>query len=274
LKKIFKKFLFLFLLLTLFSSANEILATVNGKSITKKDVNEFVIKSIPGATFSSLTNEQKKSVVNQMVDRKLFLEDAEKVKIEDNLEYQEALKKLQENLMLDYWMKIKVEEIEISESDAKRYYLNNIDKFSKPASVKVRHILLSTEDEAITLIAELELTEQSNLKEKFISLAHSESIGPSAINGGELDWFTYEQMVPEFSEAAFSLVIGNITKKAVKTQFGYHVIYLEDKKEDRSIPYNTVKQNIVKALRLTRFKEKLKKLSKKLKKTANIIVKL
>lgn len=273
-KKIFKKFLFLFLLLTLFSSANEILATVNGKSITKKDVNEFVIKSIPGATFSSLTNEQKKSVVNQMVDRKLFLEDAEKVKIEDNLEYQEALKKLQENLMLDYWMKIKVEEIEISESDAKRYYLNNIDKFSKPASVKVRHILLSTEDEAITLIAELELTAKSNLKEKFISLAHSESIGPSAINGGELDWFTYEQMVPEFSEAAFSLVIGNITKKAVKTQFGYHVIYLEDKKEDRSIPYNTVKQNIVKALRLTRFKEKLKKLSKKLKKTANIIVKL
>jgi len=273
LKKIFKNFLFLFLLLTLFLSANEILATVNGKSITKKDVNEFVIKSIPGATFPSLNDEQKKSVLNQMVDRKLFLENAKKIKIENSVEYQEALKKLQENLMLDYWMKIKVEEIEISESDAKKYYFNNAEKFSKPASVKVRHILLSTEDEAITLIAELEQIEKSNLKEKFIALAHSQSIGPSAVNGGELDWFTYEQMVPEFSEAAFALMVGNITKKAVKTQFGYHIIYLEDKKEDHSIPYSIVKKDIIKALRLTRFKEKLKKLSKKLKKTANIIVK-
>jgi len=273
LKKIFKNFLFLFLLLTVFLSANEILATVNGKSITKRDVNEFVIKSIPGATFSSLTNEQKKSVVNQMVDRRLFLEDAKKIKLEENIEYQEALKKLQENLMLDYWMKLKVEEIEVPEGEIKQYYFNNIDQFSKPASVKVRHILLSTEDEAITLIAELEQIEKSNLKEKFIALAHSQSIGPSAVNGGELDWFTYEQMVPEFSEAAFALMVGNITKKTVKTQFGYHIIYLEDKKEDRSIPYNMVKKEIVKSLRLTRFKERLKKLSKKLKKTANIIVK-
>jgi len=259
--------------MTFFVSADEVLATVNGKSITQKDVNEYVIKSIPGATFFSLTDEQKRSVVNQMVDRKLFLEDAKKINIEDSIEYQEALRKLKENLILDYWMKAKVEEIEIPESEVKSYYLNNIDKFSKPASVKVRHILLSTEDEAITLIAELELTPKSNLKEKFIALAHSQSIGPSSVNGGELDWFTHEQMVPEFSEAAFALTVGNFTKKAVQTQFGYHIIYLEDKKENHSIPYRAVKDEIVKVLRLTRFKDKLKKLSKKLKKTANIIVK-
>jgi len=273
LKTVFSKFLFLFLLMTVYVLADEVLAVVKGKSITKNDVNEFVIKSIPGATFSSLTDEQKKSVVNQMIDRKLFLEDAKKINIEDIIEYQEALKKLKENLMLDYWMKLKVEEIEIPESDAKRYYLKNIKKFSKPASVKVRHILLSTEDEAITLIAELELTPKSDIKEKFIALAHSQSIGPSAINGGELDWFTYEQMVPEFSEAAFALSVGSITKKAVQTQFGYHIIYLEDKKENHSIPYRAVKSDIIKALRLTRFKEKLDKLSKKLRKTVKIIVK-
>ena len=263
----------MFLLVTVYVLADEVLATVNGKSITKKDVNEFVIKSIPGATFSSLTKEQKKSVVNQMVDRRLFLEDAKKITIEDSVEYQEALEKLKENLMLDYWMKAKVEEIEIPKREVKRYYFNNIEKFSKPASVKVRHILLSTEDDAITLIGELELTPKVNLKEKFIVLAHSQSIGPSSINGGELDWFTYEQMVPEFSEAAFALKVGNITKKAVQTQFGYHIIYLEDKKEKHSIPYRAVKSDIVKALRLTRFKEKLDNLSKKLRKTAKIIVK-
>jgi parvulin-like peptidyl-prolyl isomerase len=267
----FKNFLFFSLLMTFFLSANEILATVNGESISKNDVNAFVVKSIPGATFATLTDMQKKSVVNQMVERKLFLEDAKRTKIENSSVYQEALKKMRENLILDYWMKVKVEEIIISESDAKKYYFNNTEKFSKPASVKVRHILLATEDEAITLIAELELS--SMLKEKFIGLARTESTGPSAVNGGELDWFVYEQMVPEFSEASFSLEVGSITKKAVKTQFGYHIIYLENKREEGFITYVAAKNDIVKSLRHARFKAKLDKLSKKLKKTANIIVK-
>ncbi|CAA6804025.1 MAG: Peptidyl-prolyl cis-trans isomerase PpiC [uncultured Sulfurovum sp.] len=259
------------LVTTLLLSANEILATVNGEGISKKDVNEFVIESIPGATFSSLTTVQKKSVVNQMVERKLFLEDAKRTDIEQSADYQEALKKLQENLLLDYWMKMKVEEIIISKSDAQKYYYNNFEKFSKPASVKVRHILLATENKAIRLIKELELS--AMLKEKFIELAHSQSIGPSAVNGGALDWFIYEQMVPEFSEASFALKVGNITKKAVKTQFGYHIIYLEDKNEEGVISYEVAKRDIVKSLRLTRFKAKLEKLSKTLKETANIIVK-
>ena len=257
--------------MTYFLSANEILATVNGESISTKDVNDFIIASIPGATFSSLTDVQKKSVVNQMVQRKLFLEDAKRTAIENSAEYQKNLKRLQEKLLLDFWMKIKVEEIIVSEKDAKKYYFNNAEKFLKPASVKVRHILLETENEAITLIAELGLS--SMLKEKFIALAHTESTGPSAVNGGALDWFVYEQMVPEFSEAAFSLRVGSITTKAVKTQFGYHIIYLENKLEEGSISYALAKEEIVKSLRLVRFKKKLAKLSKKLKKTANMIVK-
>lgn len=266
-----KLFLLFSLVNTVYLYAYEILAVVNGENISRKDVNEFVVKSIPGATFNSLTEVQKKLVVNQMVDRKLFLEDAKKSQIEQNREYQEALKKLQENLMLDYWMKIKVEEITILEDEAKQYYLNHSDKFAKPASVKVRHILLPTEAEANAIISELEFS--SRLREKFIALAHSESTGPSAANGGELDWFVYEQMVPEFSKAAFALKVGSITKRAVKTQFGYHIIYLEDKKEEGSVSYELARGEIIKSLRLLRFKSKLEKLSKKLKKTANIIVK-
>ncbi len=272
-KKIFKFYLFLsfFIIASIAASADEILATVNGEGISKEDVNDFVVKSIPGATFSSLTDIQKKMVVNQMIDRRLFLEDAKRTEIQNSVEYQKALKKLQENLLLDYWMKMKVEEITILESEAKKYYFENAQKFLKPAAVKVRHILVATQEEALAIIAELELS--SRLKEKFIALAHSESIGPSSVNGGELDWFGYEQMVPEFSEAAFSLKVGTFTKKPVKTQFGYHIIYLEDKREEGVVPYESVKSNIVKSLRLIRFKTKLEKLSKKLRKTANIIVK-
>ena len=251
--------------------ANETLAIVNGAEIKTDDVNEFVIKSIPGATFFSLTAEQKEKVINQMIDRRLFLEDAQKNHIEKSLAYQRDLQKLQENLLLDYWMKEQVENLSISEKDIHQYYLNHQKNFLKPASVKVRHILLKTEDEAISLIAELE--ESVNLKEDFIRLAQTQSIGPSAKNGGALDWFMFDQMVPEFSQAAFALELNTITKRAVQTQFGYHIIYLEDKKTEGLIPYESVKDEIVKALRYSRFKLKLEKISKKMKKTAKIIVK-
>lgn len=270
-KKILKKILFVSSFTLLSLSADEVLATVNAKVISKKDVNDFVVKSIPGATFNSLDYVQKNLVVNKMIDRKLFIEDAKKMNIENSLEYQKELEKVKDNLLLDFWMKIKVEEIAISDNEAKQYYFNNKEKFFKPAAVKVRHILVASQDEAITLIGELELA--FNLKDKFIQLAHSESIGPSSVNGGTLDWFVYEQMVPEFSEAAFALKVGSITKKAVKTQFGYHIIYLEDKKEERTISYEIAKKNIVRALRLSKFKEKLEILSKKMRKTATIIVK-
>ncbi len=268
---IFKLFFFIssFGLLTLFAS--NVLATVNDSNITKEEVNEFVIKSIPGMTYDKLTEFQKKAVLNQMIERRLYLEDAKKMNIENNPLYKESLKKLKENLLLDFWMKERVEEIEISEDAAKRYYRASIEKFTQPASVKVRHILVATEEDALAIIAKLQ--HSKNIRKKFIELAKSESIGPSSKNGGELDWFVYEQMVPEFSEAAFSLKKGEITTQPVKTQFGYHIIYLEDKKEKSLIPYEKVKPQIVKALRMERFKIKLESLSKKLKKTANISVK-
>ena len=252
--------------------ASEVVATVNGEEISQEDVNAFVVASIPGANFDVLNETQKKSVVNQMVERKLFLEDAKKIKIDNNPDFITALQKLKENLMLDYWMKKQVEEIVISDEEAKRYYGKNINKFNNPASVKVRHILLSTEVEAVKIITELG-SSKGALKEKFIELARTKSTGPSAVNGGALDWFIKEQMVPEFSTAAFLLEKGRITMKPIKTQFGYHVIYLEDKKEKGYVSFEKVKADIVKSLRLLQFKTKLSKLSENLKKTAKITVK-
>ena len=165
----------------------------------------------------------------------------------------------------------KVEEIVINDAAVRRYYRASLEKFTEPASVKVRHILVTREADAIAIISELQ--QSKDIRKKFIELAKSESTGPSAKNGGELDWFIYEQMVQEFSEAAFNLKKGMFTTQPVKTQFGYHVIYLEDKKEKSLIPYEKVKPKIVKELRLKRFDIKIKNLSKKLKKTADISVK-
>jgi len=271
-KRIYKLTVLMFSLIPITLLASEIVATVNGAEITQQDVNDFVVTSIPGASFDMLNQTQKKSVVNKMIARKLFLEDAKRIHIDNNPEFMVSLQKMKENLMLDYWMKQKVEEISISDKEAKAYYQKNKKKFYRPASVKVRHILVATKAEAIAIINQLE-NYNSNLKEEFIELARRKSTGPSAVHGGELDWFIREQMVPEFSTAAFLLQKGSITTQPVQTQFGYHVIYLEDKKEQGYIPFEKVKADIVKSLRLVQFKTKLDKLSEKLKKTAKITVK-
>lgn len=271
-KVIVKTTLLIFTLSTVSLWASEIVALVNGKEISKKDVNNFIIRNMPGAHYSFLSEDEKESILEQMIDRKLFAEEAKRLHIENNLEFQIALEKEKDKLLVDYWMKEKADGIVISEEEAKKYYENNLDKFYRDASVKVRHILLRTKTEANEVIDEL-MMNKVVLKEAFIRLAKAKSMGPSAINGGELDWFVQEQMVPEFSDASFFLNIGEITNHPIHTQFGYHVIYLEDKKEKGVIPFKEVKHDIIKSLKVLQFKKELENMSKKMRKTAKIIVK-
>jgi parvulin-like peptidyl-prolyl isomerase len=269
-KVFFKVLVLLYTLLdvSLFASDN-VVATVNGAEITQNDVNDFVVVSTYGTTFSALSEKEKKVAVNKMIDIKLVLEDANRMNIEDDPQFILDLKRKTKKLILDHWMKKKVEEIFIDDREAKIYYRDNHARFNNPASVKVRHILLTTEIEARVIIKKLNLNKK-RLRETFITLAKDKSTGPSAINGGELDWFIQEQMVPEFSEVAFRLKKGKITQHAVQTQFGYHVIYLEDKKEAGLVPFEMVKEGILKELRLSKFKPKLKKLREKLRERAKI----
>jgi len=98
--KIFKISLIFLSLMTISTMASEILATVNGQTITQEDVNNFVVTSIPGASFDALTEAQRKSVLNQMIERKLFLADAKKSKIVNKQNLQKHLKSLKRILYL------------------------------------------------------------------------------------------------------------------------------------------------------------------------------
>jgi parvulin-like peptidyl-prolyl isomerase len=95
-----------------------------------------------------------------------------------------------------------------------------------PEKVKARHILVKTEQEAQMLIDMLQ--NSNDIKKDFIKLAKKYSTGPSSSRGGDLGWFGPDQMVQSFNTAAFALGIGEISKVPVKTQFGLHVIYVED----------------------------------------------
>jgi len=250
--------------------AGDVLAVVNGKKITTEDVAPLVARS--GMRFEQLPPQIKQQVINQAIERELLKEKAIKSGIERTKEFKKALEKLKGDLALEIWMRKQFESIKVSDKEAKEFYQKNIDKFKTPAQVHARHILVKSEEEAKKIIEELKKTPKEKLKQKFIELAKTKSVGPSGKRGGDLGYFRKGQMVKPFSEAAFSLKVGEFTKKPVKTQFGYHIIYVEDKRAAKTIPFEQVKDKIKEQLKFQKFKEKIAKESEKLKKSAKIKV--
>ncbi|WP_281951219.1 peptidylprolyl isomerase [Nitrosophilus kaiyonis] len=246
----------------------EILATVNGKQITKADVNS-ILKSA-GITFDQLRPDLKKKVVEQAIERELLKEYAIKSGIEKDPEYKKALEKIKKDLAMEIWMKKQFDSIKVTDKEAEDFYKKNITKFKKPETVHARHILVKSEEEAKKIIQELEKTPKDKLKEKFIELAKTKSVGPSGKNGGDLGYFGPKQMVKPFSEAAFKLNVGEFTKTPVRTQFGYHIIYVEDKKPSSTIPFADIKDKIKQQIKMQKFQEIVSKKAQELKKSAEI----
>jgi len=253
-------------------SASDILATVNGKNITKQDADAFVSASSPQAKFAQLETAQKEMILDRLVEKTLFMELALKDGIDKKSEYQQNLDKIKEELLVNMWMKAQMDSAVVSDSEAKTFYEKNTDKFMQKASVHARHILVKEEKEATAIITELKALKGDALKTKFIELAKSKSTGPSGPKGGDLGFFPKGQMVPEFSKAVWELKIGTMTDKAVKTQFGYHIIYLEEKKDAVAVKYDTVKEKIIMSLKQKQFTTKIKEVAKELKSKAKIVI--
>ncbi len=248
--------------------AGKVLAEVNGKKITTDDVAPMLAQS--GMKFEQLPPQIQQKVVDQAIERELLKEKAIKSGIEKSKEFKEALKKLKTDLALEIWMRKQYNSIKVSDKEAKDFYQKNIDKFKRPEMVHARHILVKSEKEAQDIINELKKTPKSKLKEKFIELAKSKSVGPSGKRGGDLGFFRKGQMVKPFSDAAFSLKPGSFTTKPVKTQFGYHIIYVEEKKPASTTPFSEVKEKIKQQLKMQKFQELIKAEAEKLKKSAKI----
>ncbi len=244
-------------------------AVVDGQEITDGDVAVFLKN--PQIKLENLPEPNRKKVLDRIIDNKLLTKYAIKQGIESDKEYKIALEKVKENLALEIFMQKEFKKLKISDKEIKDFYNKNREKFQQPAKVKARHILVKTENEAKSLIKEL--NSASDVKAKFIELAKKNSIGPSKNNGGDLGWFGERQMVPAFSKAAFALKKGEYTKKPVKTQFGYHIIYVEDKKPAGIAKLKDVKNNIIISLKSKKFNEKMMNLAKSLREKAKVVIK-
>ena len=113
----------------------------------------------------------------------------------------------------------------------KSYYDKNKAEFNEKESLHARHIVVKTEAEAKSIAKKLKGLKGTALKDKVIALAKSKSTGPSGKRGGDLGFFQKGQMVPAFEAKVFKMNVGSVSDP-VKTEYGYHVIYLEDKKAE------------------------------------------
>lgn len=271
-----KKLLSVVLLAGTIASA-QTLVTVNGKAISQEDVDSELMRATQGR-FNQVPPEKqaafRQQVLQQLIGKELIFEDAKKNGVLKTKEYKEEYKKLEERmkqeLAIQVWQKQLLDGISIAEKELKDYYKQNKEEFNEPESVHARHILVATEDEAKNIIAGLKSLSGEQLKNKFIEEAKAKSTGPSGPKGGDLGYFTQGQMVPEFNDKAFSMKKGTVTLEPVKTQFGYHVIYVEDKKPAMIRKYDEVKAFIEQRLKMEKFKEAMKKKMDALQKKAVI----
>ena len=269
--KILKSSIITAMLLVGTVNAGEVLATVNGVAINKSDI-DATLKS-RGISFDTLPKEQQKQILNGFIDNELLAIIAKKEGMENDAEYKKNLENLKKGLLVKTWMNKIYNKTLISDSEANKFYQDNKDKFIKPAQVHARHILVKSEEEAKKIIDELKKLKGEELKNKFIELAKSKSTGPSGKNGGDLGFFGKGQMVPAFEKASFSLKKGEIFAEPVKTRYGYHIIYVEDKKDKVILPFEKVKKQIISKLREEQFTKAVKNMINEVKKDSKIDIK-
>lgn len=253
-----------------FTSA-KVYAIVDGEEVNDNDM-MFLKQVIPNADFESLPKDMQDKAIEQAIERKLLTKEAKKDKLEETTEYKEALDSFKDTMILELWMRKQIDTVKLSEGEIKKFYNENKEKMLVPETVNARHILLDTKKEADDIIKELNKA-GNKIEDKFIELAKNKSKDPSAANGGDLGFFTKNDMVPEFANVAFSLKENTYTKKPVKTNYGYHVIYLKNKKPKSTVSYEEAKPKIEQELKLVKFRELISSKAKELRKQAKVEIK-
>lgn len=208
-------------------------AVVNGKYISKKtltDLENEVAERAHGQAFP------KDKLIEELVQRELLVQEAVKKGLDKSPEVVERLETLKKSLLSQAVLQDYLKANPVTEAEVKAEYDSKVAA-EKGTEYKARHILVKTEAEAKKLIEKLDKGA------KFDELATKNSIDTSS-QGGDLGWFTANQMVAPFSEAVEKLENGKYTKTPVQTQFGWHVILREDSRPQTPPPLEAVKEQL------------------------------
>jgi len=214
---------------------DKVLAKVNGSEIRQSDV--ALAEEELGPSLAQMDPASKnENVLSFLIDMKIVAKAAEDEKIADTEDFKKRLAFTKNRLLMDSLLAAKGKAATTDDAE-KKVYDDAAKQISGEQEVHARHILVETEDEAKAVKAELDKGAD------FAELAKKKSKDPGASDGGDLGFFTKEQMVPEFSEVAFKLDPGKISDP-VKSQFGWHIIKVEEKRNRKPPEFDQVKSQI------------------------------
>jgi peptidyl-prolyl cis-trans isomerase C len=227
-----------------------VIAKIDGVEVTQSDLKLAMDNLDP--QLAQLPEDQKKlAALSTVIDAKVIAEKARAEKIEDTKEFKDRLEFIVDRELHNAYFKKHVVDT-ITDADIKARYDAEIAKLPPVEEVRARHILVKTEDEAKTVIKEL------GEGKDFAELAKAKSTDPNKSDGGDLGYFKKGMMVPEFEKAAFEMKKGDVSKTPIKTQFGFHVIKVEDKRNAPPPEFDQVKEQVKQIVLRDKYMEVLK----------------
>ena len=229
------------------------LAIVNGKPVPKARVDALAQQMARAGR--PVTPDQMNQLKDEVVAREIFMQEARKRGLDTTDAFKDQMELARQSILIRELFSDFQKKNPVGDAEAKAEY----DKFvaaNGGKEYRARHILVENEEEAKAIIASLKKGA------RFEDLAKKSSKDPgSGANGGDLDWANADSYVPEFSDAMRKLGKGQMTETPVKTQFGWHVIRLDDVREAQLPPFDQVKPQIVQQMqqqKLAKFQDDLR----------------
>ena len=231
-------------------------AVVNNKPIPTKKVDEFVAALV--AQGRPDTPELRAAVREELIARELFAQEAEKKGLLRSPEVQSQLDAVRQDILIRALIRDHLKDKPITDAEITAEY-EKVKKESAQKEYRARHVLVETEDEAKQVIADLKKGTA------FEELAKKSKDTGSAAQGGDLDWNTRETFVKEFSDAMVALEKGKFTETPVKSQFGWHVIRVDDVREAEMPKFEDVKPQLQQQMtqqKLQKYQQELREKAK------------
>jgi len=237
-----------------------IAAKVNDHIISAKDV-LIALEKLPEKIKEQPLPDLYPEIVKKIISEHLISKQAYKDNLDKNKKVLAEVNKVKDKIMVQFWIDNYLAK-QLNAKNIEKVYQSYRKNFKPSKEFNSSHILVQEEKSALNIIKKL------NKKANFSDLAKEFSIGPSGKNGGQLGWFSAGRMVKEFEKATFLLIKGQVTKKPVKTQFGFHIIQLNDIRESKPKKLSEIMPNIHKLIK----QKSLLNLEKQIRKNQIIVI--
>ena len=220
----------------------KVLATVGNTEITSDYIDEIIARYPAQQQAMLASDEGKRQVLEQAIAFELMSEFAKETGLDKTEEFKDQLNKFAKELLAQMVMKKTLSSVTVTDDEAKAFYEEHKENFVELETVTAKHILVASEEEAKKVEEEI-----ASGSITFEDAANKYSSCPSKEQGGNLGSFSKGMMVPEFEEAVFTMPVGKVSSP-VKTQFGYHLILVDERKEARQLEYEDCKKDVEQSL--------------------------